>query len=141
MTRVRLATVTDFPAMHRIRMAVRENILSRPEAITEADYIRAVTELGRGWVAEEKSGEMAGFAIAYRDGHIWAMFVDPAKEGRGHARALHAAMVQWLREIGVTRAHLSTEPGTRAETFYRKQGWQAGSLTKHGELAFELPLD
>jgi len=139
-SQVRLATLADYPQMHRIRMAVRENILSRPDAITEADYVRAITELGCGWVAEEDSGAMAGFAIAYRNGHVWAMFVDPDKEGRGHARALHAAMVRWLREIGVTRARLSTDPGTRAEAFYRKQGWQPGALTSNGELSFELPL-
>jgi len=139
MSTVRLATPTDFAAMHRIRMAVKENVLSRPEAITEHDYVQAITELGRGWVAEEE-GEMAGFAIAYRNGHVWAMFVDPQKEGRGHARALHAAMVEWLREVGVTHARLSTDPGTRAAAFYRQQGWQPGEISSNGELAFELPL-
>lgn len=140
MSRVRLATVHDYPKMHRIRMAVKENILSRPEAITEADYIAAVTDLGRGWVSEEEGGVMAGFAIAYRTGEIWAMFVDPDLEGRGHGRALHGAMVAWLRSTGLERAYLSTDPGTRAEAFYRSQGWQAGALRPNGELAFELPL-
>lgn len=140
MSRVRLATPADYPQMHRIRMAVKENILSRPEAITEADYVAAVTHLGRGWVAEDDGGAMAGFAIAYRTGEIWAMFVDPAKEGRGHGRALHAAMVAWLRGTGLERAYLSTDPGTRAEAFYRRQGWVAGEILGNGELAFELVL-
>lgn len=137
---VRLATPADWPEMHRIRMAVRENILGRPDAITRADYIAAISELGCGWVSEEPGGRMAGFAIAYRTGEIWALFVDPPLEGRGHARALHAEMVAWLRAVGVQRARLSTDPGTRAEAFYRKQGWQPGAVRENGELVFELAL-
>lgn len=39
------------------------------------------------------------------------------------ARELHAEMVSWLRSQGFERLLLTTEPGTRAERFYKAGGW------------------
>ena len=137
---VRRATLADIPAMHRIRLAVRENVLSRPDLLTQDAYPVELTRDGRGWVSEE-DGEIAGFSVARRNGNIWALFVDPPREGRGHGRALHDAMIAWMRAEGIRRAWLSTDPATRADAFYRAQGWIAGEILDDGELAFELPLD
>jgi GNAT superfamily N-acetyltransferase len=136
---IRPATVGDIDAMHRVRVAVQENRLSRPDRISHQDYVDALTELGRGWVAESGGG-VAGFAVGYRSGNIWALFVDPAHEGKGIARALHAEMLHWLRNLGLSKLDLTTAPGTRAETFYRKAGWVAGGLTESGERRFDYPL-
>jgi len=120
---VREATVHDIAAMHRVRMAVRENRLLDPSRITEADYVAHLTKLGRGWVAE-LDGAIAGFAAGRAtDGNIWALFVDPACEGRGCGTRLHDVMVSWLFAQGLGRLWLSTEPGTRAERFYLRRGW------------------
>lgn len=119
---LRLATPADFAACHRVRMAVRENRLSNPDRITAADYTRALTTDGRGWLVED-GGQVLGFAVAYASGHIWALFVDPAHEGRGIGRRLHAAMIDWLWSTGLQQATLSTAPGTRAQAFYLAQGW------------------
>lgn len=119
---LRLATPADFSACHRVRMAVRENRLSDPSRITEADYTRALTTDGRGWLVEEADAVL-GFAVAYTSGHIWALFVDPAHEGRGIGQRLHAAMTDWLWDSGLQQARLSTEAGTRAQAFYLAQGW------------------
>ncbi|MBC7664344.1 MAG: GNAT family N-acetyltransferase, partial [Caulobacter sp.] len=79
----RRAAETDIPAMSRIRLAVRENALSNPARITEAMYRDYLDALGRGWVAE-LDGEIIGFSYADRtDASIWALFVDPAREGLG----------------------------------------------------------
>lgn len=120
----RLATVADIDGMHRVRLAVRENRLSDPTRITAADYRAALDSLGRGWVIEAQGGIVA-FAVAYASGSVWALFVDPAHEGRGHGRALHAAMVEWLWSLGLRRLWLTTAPGSRAAGFYRRLGWQA----------------
>ena len=135
----RLATVADIDGMHRVRLAVRENRLSDPGRITAADYRAALETLGRGWVIEAQ-GQIVAFAIAYASGSLWALFVDPAHEGRGHGRALHAAMVEWLWSLGLRRLWLTTAPGSRAEGFYSRLGWQACGRVD-GDLRMELPRE
>lgn len=134
---IRLATEADIPAMHRVRLAVVENRLSDPARLTPADYLPAITELGLGWVAES-SGAVAGFAVGYRSGNIWALFVHPDHEGCGHGKALHSVMVSWLWAQGLRRLWLTTEPGTRAEAFYRSLGWRSCGIVSSGEIRFEL---
>lgn len=134
---LRGALRADIPAMHRVRMSVRENRL-RTRTITEADYVPAMETHGRGWVIEE-SGEVVGFAVGdKRDGNIWALFVHPDHEGRGYGRQLHDAMVAWLWSQGLEQLWLTTQPGTRAQAFYEAAGWQRAGRTDHGELRFEL---
>lgn len=137
--RIRPATVADIDGMHTIRVAVRENRLSRPDRISRQDYIDSLTQLGAGWVAES-DGAILGFAVGYRSGNIWALFVDPSHEGKGIARALHAEMLHWLRGLGLSNLFLTTGPGTRAEAFYKLAGWVAGGMTADGERRFDYPL-
>ena len=134
---VRLARRADIPAMHRVRLAVRENRLSDPCRVTPADYLPAITELGRGWVAES-SGLIVGFSVGYRSGNIWALFVDPCHEGRGYGKALHSAMVSWLWAQGLRQLWLTTAAGTRAEGFYRALGWRSCGIVPGGEIRFAL---
>lgn len=134
---LRQATQDDIPAMHRVRLAVRENVLSDPNRVTEADYLAALEELGRTWVVEA-DGVVAAFATAYRDGNIWALFVDPDHQGRGHAKALHSTMVDWLWSLGLARLSLTTDPGTRAERFYVARGWKPCGMAANGDLRLEL---
>jgi GNAT superfamily N-acetyltransferase len=137
---VRPATKDDIPGMHRVRLAVRENVLSDPNRITEQDYLAALEELGRTWVVEA-DGQITGFATGYKDGNIWALFVHPDYEGRGFAAALHSVMVDWLWSIGLTRLNLTTFPGTRAQRFYIARGWKPCGLAPNGDLRLELTID
>ncbi len=92
------ATTEDIPALHTIRMAVRENVLRNPGLVTTADYIRYLTTDGKGWLFEE-NGEIKGFAIVNTRAHeVWALFVHPDVEGRGIGRRLHDAMLEWYFE-------------------------------------------
>ena len=136
---LRIATRADIGAMHRVRLAVRENRLSDPARFTEADYVRDIEETGRGWVVEA-CGEVVAFAIGRRtDGNVWALFVDPAHEGRGYGTRLHDALVAWLEEHGPGVLWLTTDPGTRAERFYRARGWVERGEPSAGERRFERP--
>ena len=120
---VRFATPADIGAMQRIRLAVRENVLSDPARVTDADFLAHLDRLGRGWVAELDDA-IVGFAFGRAtDGEIWALFVDPAREGRGVGARLHDAMVAWLFAQGLSRLGLGTTAGTRAEAFYHRRGW------------------
>ena len=134
---VRPAMRADIPGMQRVRMAVRENRLTST-VLTEAHYVQAIEETGRGWVVEH-GGSVVGFAIGNRvTGNIWALFVDPEHEAHGHGRRLHDAMVEWLFGQGLSRLWLSTEPGTRAQRFYEAAGWSWLGLLANGEAHYEL---
>ena len=53
-------------------------------------------------------------------------------------RHLIAAATDWLFAQGVDTVSLSTTPDTRADAFYRANGWQRGELTDKGEVMFRL---
>jgi GNAT superfamily N-acetyltransferase len=131
---IRPGRVSDLPEITRIRISVRENHLSVEQmaelGITHASIAArmAAGDLGC-WVAED-NGAPAGFSMADRiGGEVFALFVDPAHEGKGHGRALLQACEDWLLLNGCAEARLNTEPGTRADAFYQRQGWTAAGET------------
>lgn len=135
---IRTATRADLPRISDIRLAVRENVLSRPEKIVGA--VEYLIDRDAFWVFDE-AGAIHGFSSADpRDGSIFALFMDQASEGRGIARQLLDAACRHLAAAGHTRAWLSTDPGTRAERFYRHQGWTETGHTADGEIRFEKAL-
>ncbi|MBL8268219.1 GNAT family N-acetyltransferase [Steroidobacter sp.] len=134
---LRQARASDAAAMHRVRMSVHENRLVSIQ-LTERDYQVAIEQTGRGWVVEQ-DGAIVAFAIGdVTDGSIWALFVEPGHEAKGYGRELHDVMVAWLWQQGHEQLSLTTEPGTRAERFYEKAGWQRAGITDRGEVRFEL---
>ena len=136
---LRRAVRADAGAMHSVRMAVRENRLVSV-VLTEADYVHAIEVGGACWVVEA-GGRIVGFASgSVEDGNVWALFVHPDHEGRGYGRQLHDRMVASLRDQGVERLWLTTQPGTRAETFSLAAGWRRTGTTHSGEARFELAL-
>ncbi len=134
---LRQAEARDISALQRVRASVRENRLVST-VITDEDVRRAIEETGRGWVVEA-DGEAVAFAIGNAtDGNVWALFVHPDHERRGHGRRLHDAMVAWLWSRGLERLWLTPQPGTRAEKFYAAAGWVRTGLASRGEVRFEL---
>ena len=137
-TRLRQAARADVPGIQRVRHSVRENVLTSC-VIADDEVVDYLERFGRGWVVVDERDEVLGFAIGdARDGNIWALFVDPEHEGRGHGRRLHDEMVAWLFSRGLRRLWLGTEPDTRAERFYERAGWVNKGPLPSGELRFEL---
>ncbi|MCZ8313311.1 GNAT family N-acetyltransferase [Phreatobacter sp.] len=135
---IRIATRADLPRISEIRGAVRENMLSNPAKIT--DTVAFLIDRDGFWVFET-DGHIHGFSSADpRDGSIFALFMDRASEGRGMARDLLAAACVHLAAAGHGRAWLTTDPGTRADRFYRRQGWTETGRTPEGEVRFEKAL-
>jgi GNAT superfamily N-acetyltransferase len=133
----RRAVEADVPVMLRIRLAVRENRLSDPSRVTPAMCVDYLDALGRGWVAE-REGEIIGFSYAARDGSIWALFVDPARQGLGAGKQLLRLAADWLFELGHDEIRLGTEAETRADRFYAAQGWTRGEMKDEVEVWYRL---
>ncbi|OYQ33824.1 GNAT family N-acetyltransferase [Niveispirillum lacus] len=123
----------------RIRAAVQENRLRDPSRVPASAY-QAFLAVSPIWLFEDEGG-IRGFAAADpRDGSIWALFTDPAAEGRGVGKALLSYALNDLKQAGWEQAHLSTDCGTRADRFYRAQGWAPTGLTEGGEQGFVRAL-
>jgi len=135
---LRPATVDDIDAMHAVRVAVRENLLSDENRVRPDDYRTMLQEFGRGWVHEE-SHSVVAFGIADQaHRNIWALFVAPGLEGQGIGSGLLEVMVTWLFEQSREPIWLTTGRNTRAELFYRAAGWRATGSAADGEIRFEL---
>jgi GNAT superfamily N-acetyltransferase len=136
---IRRAHLEERPRITEIRLAVRENQLLDPSRVTDADYQWFSDNPGI-WVWEE-DGRILGFSAAdTRDGSIWALFVDPGHDGRGIGRALLAKACAVLRQAGHRAATLGTEPGSRADGFYRQAGWKALYIDQRGQQVLRLDL-
>src|SRR5918994_1601874 len=134
----REATIQDIPRIQRVRNSVKENVLSDPNLVTDADCIDYITRRGKGWVCEDE-GKIVGFAIADVMGNnIWALFLEPELEGKGIGRKLHQLMMDWYFSQTNKKVWLSTAPASRAENFYRKAGWIETGVYGKGEIKFEM---
>jgi GNAT superfamily N-acetyltransferase len=137
---IRKATPADRPRITEVRLAVRENRLS---AASQAKVDRTadwIFENGTFWVWEE-AGAVQGFSVADpRDGTIFGLFIHPDFEGRGIGRVLLPKACEDLQAAGFAAATLTTGPGTRAERFYRTNGWQEIGRRDDGQIIFTKPL-
>ena|SRR5437762_14280732 len=134
----RQAMVADIPQIQRVRHSVKENTLSNPALVTDADCENYLMNRGKGWVCEINDRVIA-FAIAdVIANNVWALFVDPRYEQKGIGRKLHDEMINWyFNQTGKT-IWLGTAPNTRAENFYRNAGWVEVGQHGKGEIKFEM---
>jgi len=136
--RFRNASADDIAAMSEIRLSVQENVLSDPARVTHQMYLDYLDAPGHAWVCCD-DGQILGFAYAIaRDASIWALFVRPGHEGRGIGKELLRLAVNWLFEQGCQELHVSTTVDTRAERFYRAQGWTRGEMSGELEVRYRL---
>jgi len=119
----------DVPGLFAVRVATRENALSREElsdrGITEDSVHDMLKTTHRGWLCEQR-GKVAGFAMGNgKTGEMWVVAVLPGFEGRGIGSELITRVENWLWSLGWTEAWLTTDIDTRlrAYGFYVKQGW------------------
>ena len=133
----REALASDIPQMMEIRNSVAENQLSDPALISFDDYVKFITNRGKGWVSL-KDELVTGFAVVdLVENNIWALFVRPGYEGKGIGTMLQQLMLTWYFQQTSHPVWLSTSPGTRAEIFYRKTGWHETGIYGKGEIKFE----
>lgn len=138
---IKEAIPDNIAEMQRVRNAVKQNMLSDPALVTDVAVKDYISRRGKGWVCEVDS-VIIGFGIAdLQDNNIWALFVHPDFEGRGIGRKLHDEMLDWYFSQTDKPVWLGTEPGTRAESFYRKKGWKEIGYHGKGEIKFEMTAD
>jgi GNAT superfamily N-acetyltransferase len=133
----REANEGDIPGIQLVRNSVKENRLSNPLLVKDEDCLAFISKRGKGWVCEVDS-RIAGFAIAELQEHnVWALFIHPEWENLGIGKKLHKQMLDWYFSKTSQTIWLGTAPGTRAEEFYRRQGWRETGM--HGnEIKFEM---
>ncbi len=137
----REAQFKDIPQMQVIRHAVKENILSDPSLVTDEDCNDYINRKGKGWVAETEN-IVVGFSIVdVLENNVWALFVNPDFEGMGIGKELHDIMIDWYFKQTKENIWLGTEPKTKAEKFYRKNGWKEIGRHGKGEIKFEMDLE
>ena len=130
--------LTDIPQIQMVRNAVTENTLSDPALVSDEDVADYITRRGKGWVCEVDN-IIVGFAIAdLEDNNVWALFIQPGFDKKGIGRKLHDDMLNWYFQQTDITIWLGTGPGTRAEQFYRKAGWNETGIHGKGEIKFEM---
>ncbi|MDI9364581.1 MAG: GNAT family N-acetyltransferase [Flavobacterium sp.] len=135
---LRQATTADIAQIQIVRNAVKENTLSNPALVTDADCEEFITKRGKGWVFEINNS-VVGFAIAdLQDHNIWALFIHPDFEKKGIGKQLHNTMLDWYFSQTQTTVWLGTAPNTRAANFYKLMGWIEVGMNGTKELKFEM---
>ena len=138
---IREAIIEDIKQIQVVRNAVKENMLSNPDLVTDKDCEEFMTERGKGWVCEIDN-QIVGFSIAdLKDNNIWALFISPEFENKGIGRQLHDVMINWYFTQTKDTVWLGTAPNTRADIFYRKSGWKEIGMHGKGEVKFEMTFD
>ena len=115
-------------------------VVDRPFAERAAEWEAYACGAGAPmWVAEER-GVVLGVAVAgaVRDadapsgtGELYALYVEPDRQGEGIGGALLARAVEELRAAGHTRVTLWTFGASAQSTgFYERHGWRRDGATK-----------
>lgn len=137
----RVARIDDIQQIQVVRNAVKENTLSDPALVPDEDVKEYITNRGKGWVCEA-GGNIVGFSVVdLKENNIWALFVHPEHEKKGIGKVLHDLMLNWYFEQTKEKIWLGTEPGTRAASFYRMQGWKEVGVHGKGEIKFEMEYE
>lgn len=137
----REAELKDIPQIQWVRNSVTENTLSDPTLVTDKHCEEFLFERGKGWVCESDD-RIVGFSIVdQKENNIWALFLHPDFEGQGIGKKLHDIMLDWYFQQTNDNVWLGTSPNTRAEKFYKRNGWQEAGAHGKNEIKFEMTFE
>lgn len=136
----RQAIPEDIPQIQIVRNSVKENQLSNPNLIPDDLVEEFITKRGKGFVCEIDD-KIVGFSIVdFVENNVWALFLLPEFEGKRIGKKLHQLMLDEYFSKTKETIWLSTEANSRAEIFYKKQGWKNAGF--HGnEVKFEMSFE
>ena len=69
------------------------------------------------------------------------MFIHPDFESKGIGKKLHEIMLNWYFSQTKEKVWLGTAPQSRAEKFYRLQGWKENGMHGTKEIKFEMSFE
>ena len=128
----------DIAQIQTVRNLVKENTLSNSALVSDKDVEEFLFMRGKGWVCEIDL-LVVGFAtVDLKEHNIRALFVHPDHDTKGIGKKLHGLMMRWYFTQTKETVWLGTAPGTRAEKFYRMQGWKEVGVHGKGEIKFEM---
>jgi len=134
----REALTSDIAQIQIVRNAVKENTLSNPLLVTDADCETYITQRGKGWVCTIDNVVVGFSIIDMVDKNVWALFVHPNYDNKGIGKHLHNLMLNWYFTNTKETVWLSTTPNTRAEKFYTLQGWEPAGMYGKDEVKFTM---
>jgi GNAT superfamily N-acetyltransferase len=137
----REANKDDIKGIMKVRMSVKENVLSNPNLVTEKDCDDYLNIHGKGWVCEINNAIVGFSIVGLTQNNIWALFVEPEYESNGIGKKLHDLMLGWYFSQTNKTVWLGTSPNTRAEIFYKRAGWTSVGVVNKGEIKFEMTYD
>lgn len=94
----------------------------------------AFVDAGLCWVAVTGASVTGFAAVDAQAGSVEMLYVDPAAEGQRIGRALMRVALDQLVRLGHRSASLVTARDTRAERFYRAQGWSEAGDSGRGSV-------
>ena len=133
---LRWAVPGDLPRLFEICKAHSENPTDDSWKAFSRDGRRTMKAIPVWvWTREDR---VLGFAYADpRNGWIEMLYVDPEAQGQGIGQALLRQCCNDLRTAGYGSANLATTPGSRAERFYRRNGWVKQSVMDTGDIVLK----
>lgn len=120
--RSRRGVPEDIARLYQIVAAVRENRQFETAASFDA-AVHPFLKAGLCWVLSIGPAIVGFVAVDARAGSVEMLYVHPAHEGKTIGRALMRRALGDLIRLGHRIAWLVTARETRAERFYRAQGW------------------
>lgn len=124
------------PYLYEIRFSVLENIL-HPHQIQYLLREQAVKDInqGGGWIC--RSGDEyigVSFGLFIPEPIIGGLFVKPEFQSRGVGTVLLENVTNWLFSKGAMTITLTTDAGSKAASFYIKNGWSICCVDEFGQL-------
>lgn len=139
---LRLASLTDVDALFTIRLAVTDNVLTRPQladlGITPESIAEWIAAEACAWVMEV-GGEVVGFSLVDLEaGEVFALFVRPDWQGQGFGtRLLAAAEAALFRHHALIWLITDGTHSVGANAFYRAQGWRLVAQLEGTDVRYE----
>ncbi|MBF1995211.1 GNAT family N-acetyltransferase [Serratia symbiotica] len=122
--------------LYEIRFSVTENLLHAHQ-IKYLQRKQAVEDIrqGGGWICKSGNEYLGyGFGIFAPEPLIGGLFVKPEFQRNGIGRNLIEKITNWFTEKDIHSIMLTTDKGSNAEFFYKKNGWYADGMDEYGQL-------
>lgn len=122
------------PHFYEIRFSVEENLV-QPHHIQYLQRKNAIEDIEQGGGLICKiNDEYAGFCfgIFIDEPIIGGLFVKPEYQSRGIGSKLITYVTNWMFNNGAEVIKLTTDPGSKAESFYKKHGWVYNGIDETG---------